>query len=143
AAQRSAWRWGQAAGLVPRDHAWAPRLMPKEPRGRVRYLSDQELSALLEAAKAKSAVLHAAIVLSIGTGVRKGELLRLTWSDVDFGRSRIQLLETKNGEARAVHLPASAAQALRDLKAGPVVSATHVFCGADGKPLTWHQLDKA
>ena len=29
AAQRSAWRWGQAAGLVPRDHAWSPRLMPK------------------------------------------------------------------------------------------------------------------
>jgi integrase len=143
AAQRSAWRWGQAAGLVSKDHAWAPRLMPKEPRARVRYLSDTELTALLAAAKAASAVLHTAIMVSIGTGVRRGELLRLTWRDVDLERSTLRVLESKNGERRTVYLPPTTAQTLKDLKAGPVVSATHVFVRADGKPLTWDRLDKS
>lgn len=144
AAQRSAWKWGQAAGLVPRDLAWPTRLMPKEPRARVRYLSDSELSALLASAKATSKVLHAAIVLALATGLRRGELLRLTWRDIDLERSTVRVLEGKNGEARAVHLPAAAAEALKGLKAGKIVSASGaVFLTPEGKPLTWDRLDKA
>jgi integrase len=142
ASMRSCWNWSRAAGLLPKDKVWPPRLMLREPDARTRYLSDAELAALLKAAKASSAVLFAAIVVSIACGMRKGELLRLEWNDIDFDRSRVQLLITKNGSARSVHLPAMAAAALKDLKAAPVVSATHAFLAPNGKPLSWQTLDK-
>ena len=140
--QRSAWNWGRATGLVPKDHVWPPRLMLKEPRARVRYLTDAELTAVLDAAKQHSPTLYAAVTLALATGIRAGEQMRLTWQDVDFTRARIRLLITKNGQARSVHLPAIAAEALRAIKSGTVVSATHVFVNPYGKRLTTQGLDR-
>jgi integrase len=141
-AQRSAWNWGRASGLVPKDRVWPPRLMLREPRARVRYLSDAELSAVLKAAKAHSATVHAAVLVALACGVRQGEMMRLTWADVDFPRSRIRLLLTKNNESRGVHLPAIAAEALKALKAGRLVSTTNVFLNADGSPMDGQDLDR-
>jgi integrase len=136
AALRTAWNWGRAAGLVPVDRTWPARLMLTEPKGRTRYLSDEELKALLDAAKARGSTLYAMVVVALGTGVRLGELLRLTWSDVDFERARIRVLLTKTNTARAVHLPATAVAALKALRKADVVSATHVFLTPAGKPYT-------
>jgi integrase len=141
AAQRAAWNWGRAAGLVPKDRAWPPRLMLTEPEARTRYLSDDELAAVLTAARNHSAVMLAAITVALATGVRQGEMLRLTWADVDFARSTIRLLLTKNGTARAVHLPEIAAEALKAVKAEKVVSASRVFLYRDGTPMTGDRLD--
>jgi len=136
AALRTAWNWGRAAGLVPTERAWPARLMLTEPKGRTRYLSDEELKALLDAAKARGPTLYAMVVVSLGTGVRLGELLRLTWADVDFDRARIRVLLTKTNTARAVHLPAVAVAALKALRKADVVSATHVFLTPAGVPYT-------
>ncbi len=64
-----------------------------EPRGRVRFLSQVERERLLEACQ-HSAVPHLIplVVLAPSTGVRRGELLKLTWTDVDFSRQRLTLL---------------------------------------------------
>ena len=140
---RSAWNWARAAAVVPAEKVWPTRLLLTEPRARVRYLNDDELGRLLAAAKACSTVMHAAIVVSIATGVRKGELLRLAWSDVDMPRATVRIMESKNGAARSVHLPAAAAAVLKDLKAAPVVSAKHVFVTPKGRAVTWQWLDKA
>ena len=51
----------------------------REPRGRVRYLSDEERHRLLEACKASSnRDLFMLVVLSLSTGCRRGELAKLT-----------------------------------------------------------------
>jgi integrase len=138
-AMRACWNWGRNAGLVPQDRGWPSQLLLSEPRGRSRYLSDDELNAMLKACESDQAM-HAAIIVSLATGVRQGELLRLKWSDVDFDRQRVRVLESKNGEARAVHLPAVAVQALKALKRGNVVGQRHVFIAARGKPLTRNSL---
>jgi integrase len=65
--------------------------------------------------------MHAAILVSIGCGVRQGERLRLRWSDVDFDKQTVRILLTKNNESRYVYLPESAAEALRVLKPEKVV----------------------
>jgi integrase len=140
AAERAAWNWGRAAGLVPKDRAWPPRLMLTEPEARTRYLSDDELKAVLTEAKKHSPVMLAAITVALATGVRQGEMLRLTWADVDFARSTIRLLLTKNGMARSVHLPAIAVEALKAVKADTVVSTTRVFLYRDGTPMTGDRL---
>lgn len=78
---------------------------PKEPRGRVRFLSDEERAQLLQAAKtAKCPYLYAVVVLALSTGMRHGEILGLRWGDVDLAKARLLLHETKNGERRSVPL---------------------------------------
>jgi integrase len=74
------------------------------------------------------------IVVSLATGVRQGELLRLTWADVDFERSRVRIMLTKNNESRAVHLPAVAIEALRAIRKQGVVSTKHCFLNGQGTP---------
>src|SRR5262249_29672801 len=54
---------------------------PKEPRGRVRYLSDQERHSLLQECQAsRNPYLYTVVVLALSTGARRGELLGLRWS---------------------------------------------------------------
>lgn len=78
---------------------------PKEPRGRVRFLSDDERSRLLDECKySKSEYLYNAVVLALSTGGRRMEILGLSWKDVDFDRGVITLHETKNGERRVLPL---------------------------------------
>lgn len=77
----------------------------KEPRGRVRFLSDEEREALLESCKASdNNQLYTVVVLALSTGARKMELLGLRWKDVDFKRQVITLHDTKNGERRVLPL---------------------------------------
>jgi integrase len=77
----------------------------KEPRGRLRFLSDAERDRLMTACKEeRSKPLHLIVVLAISTGARKNELLTLKWDDVDMDRHRITVQETKNGERRPLFL---------------------------------------
>jgi len=88
----------------------------KESQGRVRFLSEQERDALLDACrKSKNTMLYPIVVLAISTGMRQGEILSLRWKDVDFVHSRILLDETKNGERRQVPLLGAAMDELRKL----------------------------
>ena len=141
-AMRSAWNWGRAAGLVPQEQAWPARVMLKEPKGRIRFLSDAELTSLREAVTSVyGPQLFALTLVSIATGVRQGELLRLRWSDVDFRHSKITILLTKNNESRSVYLPTAAAEALQTLRKLEVVSPLHVFVDPrDGKPFDKSKL---
>lgn len=78
---------------------------PKEPRGRVRFLSDDERERLLAACKDSSnSYLYTIVVLCLSTGARKMEILSLTWKQVDFQRGVITLEDTKNGERRVLPL---------------------------------------
>jgi integrase len=78
---------------------------PKESRGRVCFLSDDERQRLLDTCKAsRNASLYLVVVLALSTGARKMELLNLTWNDVDLQRGVITLHDTKNGERRVLPL---------------------------------------
>lgn len=132
-ALRSAWNWGRAAGLIPQEKVWPTRLLLTEPRERVRFLTDAELVAVLNAAEKASAFMHAAIVVSLGTGVRQGELLRLKWQDVDFDKKTLMVLISKNARRRSVHLPQPAIDALERLKGDRVVGLNRIFLTEDGE----------
>ena len=108
----------------------------REPRGRVRYLSDEERNALLEAAaKGNNEVLHLVIVLALSTGARKGELLNLEWKDIDFHRRSMIFQHTKNGERRSAFLGEFAFQLLNTYKNKSLYPATYVFPSSRGTPI--------
>lgn len=108
-----------------------------EPRGRTRFLSGEECERLLQAAKTDAnPAIQPFVLLALCTGARKGELLGLRWSDIDFERRRATLQETKNGERRALPLPEPAMSALRDLARVRRIDTDLVFPGRDpDKPL--------
>lgn len=132
---RRAWNWGRAAGLVDSAAAWPVRLMLRENNARNRFLTDDELTALLEEARKQFPVLHAAILVSLATGVRQGELLRLEWRDVDLAQHSLTIRETKTDTPRAVYLPAVAVAALRELRDRTVIGRA-VFLDDEGQPLS-------
>jgi integrase len=139
---RACWNWGLATGLIPVGRAWPGKLLLTEPPGRTHFLTDAQLAALLKEAEKNGPMMHAAILLSVGTGIRQGELLGLHWKDVDLDGGKLTLLKTKNATPRAVHIPATAVAALRALKKAKVVSTAHVFLIEGGKPLKVSVLQK-
>jgi len=105
---------------------------PREPRGRVRFLLEEERKNLLEACKASSnPFLYVAVVISLSTGMRQSELMHLRWLDVDLKRGRIILEKTKNGERRAIPIAGLALQLLKELELNRRVVTTLLFPGKD------------
>ena len=88
---------------------------PKQPRGRVRFLTKDELSSLLRVCqRSDQPHLYPIVVLAVSTGMRKGEILGLRWQDIDLARYRITLDQTKNGERRSVPLVGLARAVISD-----------------------------
>ena len=74
----------------------------KQPAGRMRWLTVEEAKALISVAREEKKAPHLAdfILLALHTGMRKGELLKLEWSRVDWSQSLAYLNaeDQKNGK---------------------------------------------
>lgn len=71
----------------------------RENNRRLRYLSWEEAQTLI--AKCDSH-LKPIVMTALNTGMRKGEILGLTWDQVDLRNGLILLDDTKNGERREI-----------------------------------------
>lgn len=118
--------------------------LPKAPNGRTRYLTEHEIQKLLTAcAASRNQHLGCMVTLALNTGMRKSEILGLTWErielDTDMGfNARITLYETKNGEPRGVPLNQAAGSALSALEPDVKKRIGRVFKRKDGSD--WGQI---
>lgn len=72
----------------------------------VRYLSDEERTALIDACKASDwNKLYLLVLLALSTGARLAEMMGLHWNDIDFNARTAILYTTKNGESRTLTFP--------------------------------------
>jgi integrase len=74
---------------------------PAMARGRERRVSDAEVEEICKFVNSELAV---CIRLALHTAMRRGELLKLRWADIDFAKAVAVLHETKNGDRRVVPL---------------------------------------
>lgn len=100
---------------------------PKQPEGRVRWITYPEAERLLAAAAPHLRLL---VLFLLCTGARVSEALYLDWRDVDLDRAHVSFIDTKNGEARGVPLHARILAELRKInrREGPV------FLTDEGEP---------
>jgi integrase len=109
---------------------------PKESRGRVRYLDNDECKRLLVSCRASgSEALYLIVVLALTTGMRRGEILGLRWDDIDLERACLTLHVTKNGDRRCVPLVDRTLELFKQRRTGPQQDGQLVFPGRGGKPL--------
>lgn len=107
----------------------------KEPRGRLRILSEAEREDLLKACgKSKDRRLRPLVVLALVTGARRGELLALRWADVDIPKARAIVEDSKNRDRRTLHLHGDALSVVRDLKRTPSFTGYVFGTGRRGRP---------
>lgn len=139
-AMRACWNWGRHSGLIPTESAWPGKVMLAEPAGRTRFLDDDELKDVLAEASKEQPWFNAALLVAVGTGVRKGELLRLRWRDIDLRGQRIIVMETKNATPRAVHLPGPAVRALEALGRNRDPDALVFGCTERQLSMVWRAL---
>jgi len=84
---------------------------------RVRFLDADERTRLYAAVKASEYPrLWALTLLALKTGARRGELLALTWRDVDLDKGIATLGKTKNGDRRTLVLLPDVVEALTPFK---------------------------
>ena len=81
----------------------------KEDNKRLRYLELNEIEALVGACEG---YLKNIVIIALNTGMRRGEILNLKWSDIDFGNGIIYLLKTKNSKAREIPMNTAVKQSL-------------------------------
>ncbi len=83
-----------------------PRIrMEREAEGRLRWLAPEDAARLLDACrKSRNEHLADLVEFSLFTGMRRGEVLGLTWERVDRARGVVLLDATKSGKRREVPL---------------------------------------
>ncbi len=85
------------------------RTKPAANRARERRLSEDELDALLAALdQCRNKLVKPVFLFALATGMRRSEVLSLTWSNVDVKSCTAFLPMTKNGSCRTVPLSAAA-----------------------------------
>jgi len=115
-------------GKVKENPAQKAKLL-KEPPGRLRYLKPDEIKALLNAC---ASYIRPIVITALNTGMRKGELLNLKWSDIDLKNRKITVINSKNNESRVIPLNQTLYQELFNLQ--QKARGEYVFSDKNGNP---------
>ncbi|MGD9504779.1 MAG: tyrosine-type recombinase/integrase [Syntrophobacteraceae bacterium] len=134
-------RWGLYTGENPMDRVEMPRLDNQV----TEFLDDDQLARLmatLDAWHCQDTVNF--IKFAMLTGLRRGELFKLTWDDIDFQRGLLTLRQPKGGKSEIIPISNEAMNVLRRQDA----SSMYIFFGKDGEQRTdfkgpWQRIRKA
>jgi len=92
--------WGVFNGINPITRV----KKPKKDNRRVRFLTYEEAEKLLSELKKRSIQAYEMAYLSLYTGMRLGEIINLTWQDIDFKNDIITIKDTKNNTGRVAYM---------------------------------------
>lgn len=119
--------------------------MPKLDNQKTEFLTNEELTRLLDTLDTWPFRESAAFIrFALFTGLRRGELFKLQWDDVDFERGIITLKDPKSGKTENIPVSMKALDVLKALE----VTSPFVFPGKAGKQRVdfngpWQRIRKA
>lgn len=123
----------------------------KEEKKDICVLDENQIQLFLEAAQRKSIKVYTLLATALYTGMRRGELLALEWSDVDFKNSRIKVNKqvykkekttTKSNKVRSVDIPYNLIKILQEYKRQQAILSKIVFCNSTGQYLHPSSLER-
>jgi integrase len=126
---------------------------PRPPSREIKILDKSEIATLVNATKGTT--LYVPILVAVTTGMRRGELLALRWSDIDLKAGALtvnQSLERIKGKfefkspktrtsRRTVTLPAITIEALRERYKAQLEERLKLGLGRDPRGLVFTRLD--
>lgn len=103
-----------------------------ENNGRIRYLTLDEAEKLLNVCRRedKPEYIYPLVLLALNSGMRRGELLNLTWDDLDIGNNLIHVNDSKSNEPRTIPVPKEVMTIIDSLPK----TCDNIFC-YKGKPV--------
>lgn len=134
-------RWGVYSGKNPLDQVEIPRL----DNHRTEFMGEEEVMRLLQVLERWPCRSSAVFVkFSLFTGLRRGELFKLAWDDVDFERGLLTLRKPIGGKTQTIPVSSQALNVLRELE----ITSPFVFPGKDGQQRTdfkgpWKRIRQA
>ena len=114
--------WAIKRRIAPRGFVHPCRSVERQTENneKTRFLADDERERLLSACRASPwPRLYALALLALTTGGRKGELLGLTWADVDLERNLAQVGRSKNGDPKMLPIVPAVADELKRFRGRP------------------------
>ncbi len=135
-------QWNMYDGPNPCQKIRLPKLNNKV----TEFLSNDELSRLLETLENWPNKMSVSIVkFLLYTGLRRGEVFKLTWEDIDLARQTVLLKDPKGKEDQTLPLSNKAVQVLNDIP--KEYETPYIFYGKDGKQRTefktaWNSIKK-
>jgi len=122
-------------GVVSKNPVKGVRLL-KEPPGRIRYLEVDEVERLLTAIdsipKGAGRYLKPIVIIALNTGLRKQEILKLKWKNINFNERKITVERTKTNDIRTIPMNETIYQELRKMPRH--IESEYVFCNKQGVP---------
>ena len=109
----------------------------KEPRGRIRFLTEDERKNLLDECKKSSKELYLLTLIAVSVGARFGEITGLKWQNIDFENKMFHFMETKNGDDRGVPIPSMLLEELKEFAKVRNIKSDYVFIRPDGKKIIY------
>jgi integrase len=116
--------------------------IPKVNNNKTEDLTKEQLKNLLKAIDNSTDIQAADMMrMALFTGMRRGEIFKLKWEDVDFQRGFIYLRDTKSGDDQKIPMNDSTRKILQNhprsvLKDDPQSESGYVFCMNNGNPFT-------
>ena len=109
-------------------------IAPKVNNLKTEFLTEEQVRALLKAID-EDPHPHAGpmMLMALFTGMRRGELFKLTWADIDFERGFIRIRDPKGGIDQSIPLNDNAREVLKTL---PKADSPYVFPGRSGEERT-------
>ena len=109
----------------------------KEPKGRIRFLSEEEHKNLLNECKKSSKELYLLTLIAVSVGARFGEIASLKWQHIDFENKMFHFMDTKNGDDRGVPIPSMVLEELKEFSKVRNIKSDYVFIRPDGKKIIY------
>jgi integrase len=139
------WNQAKSAGLTQGDNPVSKIKIPKKDEARDRFLSKEEAVKLLDRLKEQHPDVYDVAIMSLYSGMRVGECLKLIWADVNMEDGTIFVKDTKNTQNRHTYITSEMREVLTSRQTGQsktdkVYPSTR---GGDGYNNTWLQFKGA
>jgi integrase len=123
------------------NNIFASVVRPKSAAPRERRLRTGERERLQAACvQCRNPYIRYLVELAVETAMRRGELLKARWLDVNFEKRTMHIPVTKNGHARTIPLSGEALVLLRNLRASPAERLLPVT--ENSAKMAWKRLVK-